>query len=254
MQPLSSRQQSILNRVVTSYIETAQPVGSRFLTELYTEIYRDSYSSATVRHELGILEERGYLMHPHTSAGRVPTDLGYRYYLDHGLCLQVLPLELIGRMTRDLMSARQETNPFVEKASQILSEMTEEVGMMLLPEKEQPRFALQGSTHILEKPEFRDLEKIRLILKTFEDKTQLVDWLEKRAAHGHSVTITIGRENEPPAFYDCAVVSTRYSAGSLGRGMLAVIGPRRMPYAKIVPLVQHMGRIIERILDLMGVE
>ncbi|MBI4711029.1 MAG: hypothetical protein HY767_00985, partial [Candidatus Omnitrophica bacterium] len=79
METLSLRQNDILRGVIETHIETTQPVGSRSIAEKYAI----SFSPATIRHEMGALEEMGYLTHPHTSSGRLPTDHGYRYYLDH---------------------------------------------------------------------------------------------------------------------------------------------------------------------------
>ena len=249
---LSPRQQSILNRVVDSHIETAQPVGSRFITELYTEIYHDSYSPATVRHEMGLLEDMGYLTHPHPSAGRVPTDQGYRYYVEHGLRPEIFAEDFTRELTRELLPAREEAEPFADQASRLLSRWTGEAGLVFLPER-QPGFFLQGTSRILEKPEFRDVEKLRMILQIFEEKSALADWLGKRIRR-EGVVVTIGRENEPEAFRDCAVLSVCYSGRGKTRGMLAVIGPRRMRYSRAVPFLSQMGRILEGLLGSLDPE
>jgi len=89
METLSERQAIILQRLVDAHIQYAQPVGSRLLTERFDM----GYSPATVRHEMGYLEEMGYLTHPHTSSGRVPTDLGFRYYVDHSLFEEAVSLD-----------------------------------------------------------------------------------------------------------------------------------------------------------------
>lgn len=81
MLSLTERQQTILTSAVDAHIESAQPIGSHLLLETYGL----GYSSATIRHEMGELEQLGYLEQPHVSAGRVPTDAGYRFYVDHGL-------------------------------------------------------------------------------------------------------------------------------------------------------------------------
>ncbi len=250
MEPLSPRQQSILNRVVDRYIETAHPVGSRLITELYTELYRDSYSPATARHEMGLLEAMGYLTQPHTSAGRVPTDLGYRYYVDHGLRPENFSGNFIQQLTRDLMGGTLETvdETFANEISRILSRLSGEAGLVMSAQKRPPTLAFQGASHMLEKPEFQDVQKVRMIIQTFEEKEPLMDWLTQRISF-QGVVVTIGRENEPEAFRDCAVVSAGYSIGGARRGVLAILGPRRMNYSRIVPLVSQMGRILERILD-----
>ena len=150
MNPLSPRQQTILNRVVDTHIETALPVGSQSITALFHELYQDSYSPATVRHEMGLLEERGYLTHPHTSAGRIPTDLGYRYYVDHGLRHDKMSSELLDS-ANNLLEASEEDRSFPEKVTAAVSALSKEVCLILLSEpsgaKKQKRFKffLQGN-------------------------------------------------------------------------------------------------------------
>ena len=76
---LSSRQETILLAIIKTYLDTGEPVGSRTISK-YTDL---NLSSATIRNEMADLEEMGYIMQPHTSAGRIPSDKGYRFYVDH---------------------------------------------------------------------------------------------------------------------------------------------------------------------------
>ena len=248
MQTLSPRQQSILNRIIDTHIETAQPVGSRSITDLYREIFSDSYSPATVRNEMGLLEEMGYLTHPHTSAGRVPTDLGYRYYVDHGLQQESFSGDFLHRLANDLKNASREIEFLAEKASSLLSSLAEEASLVLMPENKRAKLFLQGASRLLEKPEFQDLAKMKLLLKALEEKVELMNWLGNRVATA-AVSITIGHENEREAFYDCTVISAVYSTHGRMTGALAVIGPRRMKYSRTIPLVRQMAAMIETILD-----
>jgi transcriptional regulator of heat shock response len=254
MRTLSNRQQSILNRVVDTHIETAQPVGSKFITGLYTELYRASYSPATVRHEMGLLEEMGYLTHPHTSAGRIPTDRGYRYYVEHSLQQETVPSKVLHQMSEDLTKDSDEFDSFAEKAAGMLSSLSQEMSLMVFEKKsvhgksKRLKVFLQGSSLILEKPEFRDLETIRLLLKAIEEKRELVEWLKESTASS-GVCVKIGRENEHKAFENCSVVATRYIVAGESCGTLAVIGPRRTRYSKTIPLVVEMGQMINRIFD-----
>ena len=250
MKPLSSRQQAILNRVIDMHIETAQPVGSRTITELYSELYRSSYSPATVRNEMGILEGLGYLTHPHTSAGRIPTDRGYRYYVNHSVQEEKLPEDMVRRLNQDLMVRPSEEEGLAEKACRVMAGFSNEVSIVLVSRKgsRQVKFFLQGSSSLLEKPEFCDLEKIRLLLKAFEEKGLLAGWLqEKTQAPG--VSVSIGRENEVKALQDCAIVSTRYEASGELSGTVAVIGPCRMRYSRAMPLVSQISRLLGRALE-----
>lgn len=249
MENLSPRQQSILNRIIETYIETAQPVGSRSLTEIYTEIYRASYSPATVRAEMGQLEEKGYLTHPHTSAGRIPTDRGYRYYVDHALKEEKLNEEELRKAARELSSVVKALSDFAELASQILSQLTQELSLVVVreDESENARLFVRGSNRILEKPEFQDVRKAQPVFRTLEEKSRVAEWLSRRNAS--ELSITIGQENDQESFQDCTVISTHYRLRGRNFGTLAVLGPRRMPYGKTVSAVQAMGKIIKSILE-----
>lgn len=252
MRSLSPRQQSILNRTVETHIETAQPVGSRFLTDLYTGLYRASYSPATVRAEMGHLEEMGYLTHPHTSAGRIPTDLGYRYYVDHGLKEEAPSEDLMNRVHDSLASAAEVPEDVAEKATGLLSQMTDELSLVVISDNSRRggahRLFFQGSSRMLDKPEFQNLERVRPILKTLEEKSGIAEWL-LASAQEENVTVSIGRENEPEAFRCCSVITMRYRGNGKHYGAVAVFGPRRMNYSKTLPLVHRTAKIMKKILE-----
>ena len=110
------------------------------------------------------------------------------------------------------------------------------------------RLSFQGSSRMLEKPEFQDLNKVRPILETLEEKVQLANWFSNRVPQ-EGVTVTIGRENEPDAFQCCSLIFTHYEISGKYSGTVAVLGPQRMRYSKSVPLVAQMGKIIQRVLE-----
>ncbi len=242
MQTLTRRQGTILNRTVDVHIEKAQPVGSKLLREEF-EL---GYSSATIRHEMGILEEMGYLEQPHVSAGRVPTDAGYRFYVDHGVMPRPDAPELTGRILERFSgnSAKTEAESLAEAAAVFLSSLLRETGVVLLVERgarSSRRLFIQGTSYMLEKPEFQDLSKIRPLFKTFEEKKLLIDSLETCGPQAH---VNIGHENPLEPLYSCSVVRSAYTAGETFSGTIAVIGPRRMRYARVMSLVEKMTEVM----------
>lgn len=248
MHNLSTRQQSLLNRIIEIHIETAQPVGSQTLTDVYTGLYRSFYSPATVRAEMGQLEDMGYLTHPHTSAGRVPTDLGYRYYVDHGLKEENPSEDVLSRMDEELSQASEEAETFAEYASRILSQLTGEVSLIVISDsKRRYRLFFQGSSCMLEKPEFQDVSRVHPILKSLE-KTGLAEWLFSRTPK-EGVSVTIGQENESDAFRGCSIVTTRSGNEKNHHGAVGVLGPSRMKYSKTLPLVAQMAKRMKRVLE-----
>ncbi len=252
METLTPRQQRILNGVINVHIESAQPVSSK----LVTERYRLQFSPATVRHEMGLLEEMGYLTHPHISSGRVPTDQGYRYYVDCDFEEVLSSSYFLERLKEGLTDAAKEIESFAEKVSGMLSSFSEEAALVMVPDPpvedfkkaKRHRLFLQGSAYILEKPEFQDLEKLRSLFRTFEEKIKLMDWLAENT-YEHEVSISIGREYQPEALWDCSVISIRYGARGKSLGTLAIVGPRRMRYSRTVPLVRQAAQFIRQTLE-----
>ncbi|MDR2753350.1 MAG: heat-inducible transcriptional repressor HrcA [Oscillospiraceae bacterium] len=121
MEP-SNRKQRILAAIVELYNETGEPVGSKRLAEVLSAT--EALSSATIRNEMAQLSEHGYLEQPHTSAGRVPSPLGYRYYLDHLLPLRELSREQRARLEAQLRERAREPERLLENASEILADLT----------------------------------------------------------------------------------------------------------------------------------
>src|SRR5918999_523696 len=97
-QPLNDRERRVLEAVIQSYVETAEPAGSRTISRRFGL----GVSPATIRNTMSDLEEKGYLFHPHTSAGRVPTDMAYRVYVDSLIRLSPLDLEARDRLFEQL--------------------------------------------------------------------------------------------------------------------------------------------------------
>ncbi|HNX68617.1 MAG TPA: hypothetical protein PLL75_06145 [Candidatus Omnitrophota bacterium] len=247
VEQLSQRQTSILKSVVETHIETSQPVGSRAIVERYSY----SFSPATVRNEMGYLEEVGYLMHPHTSAGRIPTDHGYRYYLDHTAFEEPMPRGSCEKISEELSVGTPEEGVelFLDRVSLLLSSMSQEIGLMLMPLRaSRSKLSFQGVTHMLEKPEFQDLRKVKTLFGALEEKEALSNCLLRRIGES-PVSIAIGHEHGQEALEDCAIVTARYQDGRHGSGAIAILGPKRMAYRRIIPMVSQMAVLVGDILE-----
>ncbi len=240
---LTSRQSTILNRTVDVHIERAQPVGSRLLTEVCGDL---DFSPATIRNEMGHLEEMGFLTQPHISSGRVPTDSGYRYYLNHSIFKEP-PCEADFEL-----DAPADLIPLGEGAAealvQHLSSSVREASLVLLTENlpsgaKRHRLFLQGSAYFLEKPEFQDVQKLRPVFSAFEEKNRLIGALLEQAG-SPEVRVSVGHENGLEGFHECSVVSGGYCAGHSFSGLVAVIGPRRMHYSRIIATVRQMSALM----------
>ncbi len=135
MNDLTLRQQKVLGLIIRTYINTAQPVGSKALLEANDL----GVSSATIRNEMAALEELGYLTHPHTSAGRVPTDKGYRFFVERLIGDVELPLTEQNTIRHQFHQAKLEMSQWMQLASAVLARSARSAAIVTAPKVEQPR-------------------------------------------------------------------------------------------------------------------
>ena len=339
---LDERSREVLKALIQLHIATGEPVGSESLSKVLTR----PLSPATLRNAMAELERQGYLDHPHTSAGRLPTDEWYRVYVDSLMSQAFLA-------PKDAAAIRSEIGPHdgesservMQSASHLLSRLSRNEGFVLAPDMSRATFRhidlvrlphprilvvmvsltglvtnkivevaeemspddlqwcanylnahfagmglaairsrlldmmgeekalydslirkvvsigerafaageesdgvyLDGTSNILEQAEFEDLARMRSLFKTFEEKSRLVKILNG-CLSGDGVRIIIGHENPDPDLRDMALVTARYPlAGEPGFG-LGVMGSTRMEYARMITLVDHVGRAVARAL------
>ena len=338
---LSPRQRLILAAVVGTYIATAEPVGSRTVSKMP----HINLSPASVRNVMADLEEMGLLTQPHISAGRVPTPLGLRVYVDSLLKVPALDaatreridallLDAPGRSLPELLEAasralsetsrlvavvagpdpaqerlkhiqfirlgrgvilavlvceggvvqnrlvesdeelsQEELNKFSrylnellgnltlrEVKRRLLEEMAQEknrfdallhralaLGTQALDVQEEGRLLIKGQRHLLETPEFSDIDQLRRVFEAFEEKSTLLRLLEKSMA-ARGVQIFIGPESEVEGFENLSAVTASYG-GSVPLGALGVLGPTRMDYSRVIPTVEYLAQAVSRLLE-----
>ncbi|MFN2397945.1 MAG: heat-inducible transcriptional repressor HrcA [Gemmatimonadaceae bacterium] len=132
-QQLSERERRVLEAVIQSYVETAEPAGSRTISRRFGL----NVSPATIRNTMSDLEEKGYLTHPHTSAGRIPTDMAYRLYVDSLMGITPIDAQAHGRLLKQLTTGGTAIESILRRAAQMLSVLTQELGVALGPRLEQ---------------------------------------------------------------------------------------------------------------------
>ena len=336
---LSDRKKKILYSLVDDYIVTAEPVSSKKIQEEHLP----DYSSATIRNELSALESMGYLVQPHTSAGRVPSQKAFRFYVDQ---LIVTPLTqdeisaIEGHFT-DKVSSMQEVmqkvaeviaevthytsvavedavgkeivqkiklvklsqgnalvlvvsdrNVFKDHIIDIPSNLTEEdlekvngwLNKLFTPKKleelksldlneilddelsalrglfaevldilkevsnKKQEIITQGASQILDYPEYSDKDNAKQFLQTIEQKQKLAKMFTSQG-DGMELSIKIGREEDVNLPDGCSLVTAKIGLNNSSYGNIGVIGPVRMDYKKVVSVLDHMGRLIEKLLS-----
>jgi heat-inducible transcriptional repressor len=338
---LSERELRVLEAVVQTYIETAEPAGSQTIARRFGL----GVSPATIRSTMSELEDKGYLFHPHTSAGRIPTDRAYRIYVDAIMRLSPPSHQEQDTIRAELMGTRTAVEEILRRAAQVLGVLTQELGVAVAPALDQmvmerlelvqvtsermllvfnlrsgvvrtifvevPRLVPTASVHqvaqilnerlagltlqeirstlperlrdvgaeggrellnifiaerdglfdlsnedsavvlgsaqmLADQPEFSSNSRMRDLLRLTEGRDLLKQALESRRQRG--LSITIGGENPDTRLSDFTLVTSSYEAGGL-KGVIGVMGPTRMPYDKIIGLVEHTSRLVEGLLE-----
>lgn len=240
MKDFRRRREEVLAIVVNRYIETAEPVGSRIVAR---EL---GLSSATIRNVMADLEEMGLITHTHTSAGRIPTDKGYRYYIDALMHLKKVNEHIVRIVEEQYREAVKSLEDVLEKTSSLISRLTNYVGITLFPQNE--RVYLDGTSHIIEQPEFRDIRKLYGILKCLEAKRGILNLLIKDFDDDR-LTIHIGKENYLSELSDCSVVTRGYRVRGKPAGRVGVIGPKRMMYERVIPTIELLADALTGMLE-----
>ena len=337
---LQPREIGVLTTLIEDYIQTAVPVGSRTIAKKSSL----NLSPASIRNIMADLTEKGYLEQPHTSAGRIPSAMGFRFYVDTILKYPPLSTEKRHQMTEHLGDARLDVPDMLRNASRLLSAFTRQVGMVLAPkasdigfkhidlvllkpglvmailvvgggivqnkiipadpavgsddlvkygnylnqlfhgrtlsqvraklvrEMEAARrqyqsmtrqaltlareaFAtdrerevfVEGTINFFGHPEFSNPSRLRELLALLEERTRLLDLLDQ-VSSPEGLSIFFGREVEQDGFQGYTLISSPYLGQDGPLGVVGVIGPIRMDYAKVVPLVEFTSQVISKLL------
>ena len=338
--PLGGRLAEILRLTIMEYIATAKPVSSRILMEKYLQ----KLSSATIRNLLGNLEEFGYLKQPHPSAGRIPTEEGFRFYLNHLLEIQDINLEEREELKRQFYDEKDPLTS-LRQASRFLSLHSHQIGIVTPPRFETTLFKqiqfvrisankllalfiskngfieerivhwentpsqddlwkmakylnehfsestledirkrlrselekesgqlrsllfkalslrelffnpcsnleiyIEGYSQLMNQPEFSQNEKMRILFKALEHKQLLLQILDRaQKSSQDSAQIVLGEDLEKEEFSGLSFVTKQYGLGEKPMGTLAVAGPRRMDYCRIVPLINFTAHTLNHL-------
>ncbi len=340
---MTKRDQHVLEAVVTDYIETGEPVGSRTISKRYGV----TVSSATIRNVMADLEEMGFLQQPHTSAGRVPTEKGLRFYLDSIMQFKALESHERNLIREAFQEEPQDLKQLLRSTSSVLSRFCRQAGVVLWPKLTLTRFKriefirlrahhimvilvskaglvhqafvewtedikqddldkysrylndllvdiplgevkerilnemlnekvlfdelysraleitqrvfqwnledsevyIEGQTNLLNNPEFADVERMRRILEAFENKSRIIRLLDMTLRNTSGVQIILGTESDLQELNEISLISSPYRRGDTLVGVLGVIGPLRMDYSRIIPVVEFTASLLSQILE-----
>lgn len=238
MEPmLSERQELILRLVVDAYLATGKPVASKPIAEK-DEI---EWGPSTVRAELAGLEAAGYLTHPHTSAGRVPTDAGYRCYVDSLMASgapRAAGVELeLSRLRREIDEAMRETTSALARVNDLMALVTAPpLGETLY---------MHGVSRLLSAEHLAELPQVDELMGALERRAGVLGML-RSALDERSVFVWIGGENPQPELRSVSIVGANYGLAHRNLGSVGVVGPLRMDYATAISSVHGAARELSR--------
>lgn len=230
---IAERQEEILNRIIQEYIELAQPVSSHLLEKKYDF----GICPATIRIEMQKLTDKGYLYQPHTSAGRIPTDRGYRFFVD-----KLLEKELKSFKMEDWFEEEAEdTIKFIQSLTKKLATASRALILSYL-EKERI-FWKDGWEKILKEPEFRDEDYIVSFTEFLENFEKSIEGFNINSG----IRIYIGRENPFKKAKDFSMMSFKCHLPEKEEVILSILGPKRMNYDRNINLINSLIKMLEEI-------
>jgi heat-inducible transcriptional repressor len=233
---MTSRQQKILSAIVEQYAEVASPVGSSLLARVF------NVSSATIRAEMAELERLGYIMQPHTSAGRVPTDKGYRLYVND---LISAPRETLPeRRAEKALATRVQMGGVPEytirSAVDTLVELTQNLAVATIGNQ----LYMSGLSNLFGQPEFINGLQVQQVASLLDN---LEPWL-REARPNEPLSVYIGAENPIGRAAGCSLIISRFRSPFSDHSYIGTLGPTRQSYRDVMMLVRRAGQELEEVL------
>lgn len=247
---ITKRQGEILNRIIEDYIGLAQPISSEFLEKKH----KFSISPATIRIEMQRLTDGGFIFQPHTSAGRVPTDKGYRFFVDELIEKGISELGEEFEIEKWFEEEIEDTVKFIQSFTKHLASASSALALSYLP-KEKILWK-EGWENVLEEPEFREADYIfnfAKFLKNFEENIGDFEVNYPSVAKGgdegeafidSQIHIYIGKENPFLKTKDFSIISSRCHFLDEKEGIVSLLGPKRMAYDKNISLITSLVRAL----------
>ncbi len=233
---MTTRQQKILKTIVSQYIKTAQPVASEYLAENFgCEI-----SSATVRNEMAELVQKGYLLQPHASSGRIPRVKGFKYYVENLLVRRELPS--IDKKILD--KARKETETREISVKKVAKEISVLAGALSIVAFNRNQFYYTGLTCLFKQPEFDCANTVYSVSRVVDHLDGII--LELLDSLSERTEVLIGEEN--PFSESCtAIIGRCRLAGHDSQSLFGLLGPVRMNYNKNIALVDYARQMFSEV-------
>jgi heat-inducible transcriptional repressor len=240
MTGLTDRQKDLLKAIIELYVKDGQPVGSENVEKSYSL----GVSPATIRNEMVKLTDGGFLKQPHTSAGRIPTSMGFRVYISELMKEKDLPISAEVSIKENLWQSRYQENRLLKEAVRGLAHRCQMVSVATSSEGD---IFYAGAANILDFPEFEDIDVARFVLSLF-DEYPMLQGIIRQAQGPDPLHILFGEDLGYEYMMPTSFVFYKFVNPNGKEGMVGIIGPARMNFPVVIPYVRYTAVLIEQAL------
>jgi heat-inducible transcriptional repressor len=240
---LTSRQTQILKTIINEYIETAEPVGSESMDKKYNL----GVSPATIRNEMVNLTKAGYLKQPHASAGRIPTPVAMKFYINQLMEEKQMSLVDEVKAKEEVWDSRDDIDELMDEATHALAARTRSLSVAALKDKKN-RFWQAGQSYIFNNPEFAEMSACQNLFSIFEEFDKMDRLFFGMAGSTSPLEVLFGEEIGWPELMPVGIVSTHFTVKGKPCA-LGVIGPARSNYGTVIPILRYYGNLIEEVAN-----
>lgn len=239
MDDLTERQTKILKTIIEEYVETGEPIGSQSIERKH-EL---GVSPATIRNEMVQLTQKGFLKQPHVSAGRTPTPQAFKFYVRHLMEEEKLSVADEVAAKEKIWDSRFEFKKLMRESTRALADVAHSLAVATTKEGD---LFHAGYAHILELPEFYDIDIARTVLSIIDQFDQMQTLFTRSFDEG-PIHLLLGEELGYDYLEPCGMVFAHFKAGPKYSGSLGVIGPNRLNYPRIIPTLNYFINLIEEL-------
>lgn len=245
MPTLTDRQIQLLKIIIEKYIDSALPVGSETIEKEYPSM---GVSPATIRNEMVKLTKLGYLVQLHTSAGRIPSSAGLKFYVDQLMKEKSLSTAEEVAVKGRVWEAKDRLDRLLRQATCDLAQRTKTVAVATT---DMGDLYVSGAANILSMPEFYDIEMTRNMLSLLDEVTRLQEIFlaDVKNEDDDDIHVVFGEDLDADKLSPFGFVYARFQTGTRHAGSLGVIGPSRLNYPYVIPMIRYLGNLINEMVE-----
>jgi heat-inducible transcriptional repressor len=240
---LTSRQTQILKTIIDEYIATAEAVGS----EAMDKKYNLGVSPATIRNEMVTLTKAGYLKQPHASAGRIPTPVAMKFYINQLMEEKQMSLVDEVKAKEEVWDSRDDIDELMDEATHALASRTKSLSVAALKDKKN-RFWQAGQSYLFQNPEFSEMAACQSLFSIFDEFDKMDRLFFGMAESTSPLEVLFGEEIGWPELMPAGIIATHFTIKGKP-GALGVIGPARSNYGTVIPILRYFGNLIEEVAN-----